>query len=68
MTTYPITLTLPIDTLACTQEWEYVDIDEERRIKTTYNTPFTLACALLIAEAMTVEEIMEVLSCKSEIR
>lgn len=59
---YPVTLTLPIDTLACTQAWEYVTENGKRRIKTTYNTPFTLACALLVSEVMTAEEIMEVMN------
>jgi len=60
---YPVTLTLPPDTMACTQAWrKVVTRTGEVRIETTYNTPFVLACALLVAGVMTVEEIMEVMN------
>jgi len=54
---YPLTLTLPIDTMACTQKWRYVVENGEKRIETTYNEPYTLACALFIAGVMTAREI-----------
>lgn len=57
---YPITLTLPFDTAACVQNWRRIVTGVgEVRIETTYNEPFTLACALLFAGVMTVEEIAE---------
>jgi len=61
--TYPVTVTLPSDTKACVQNWRRIVTGAgEVRIETTYEEPFTLACALLLSGAMTVEEIMEVMN------
>lgn len=58
--TYPVTITLPFDTKACVQNWRKIVTGAgEVRIETTYNSQFTLACALLLSGAMTVEETME---------
>jgi hypothetical protein len=59
--TYPVTLILPANTMACVEAGKWRRFNFGTQIKATYSEPFTLACALLFSRKMSVEEILEVM-------